>query len=278
MPFQRGIAKRAYCLDHCCPSSDPFAVYHLVIAALSVYAYFAGMVYIRSFIFNSLFYLMTGLVVVLLLPLLLLPSIVVRIVARCWGWMTAKLLLIAGVKHRIHGAMMLDRQVIYAAKHQSAWETIVLVGFLRMPVTVMKRELLFLPLVGLFFYRAGCIAVDRAAGMRALRELRKSAVLHWQRGRSLLIFPQGTRVEPGANHGYEVGVFALYDATGLPVVPVALNSGHVWPRNSWTKKPGIVDVRFLPPIAPGLSRKVFMAELEKRIEAGMAAIDTLHED
>lgn len=247
-----------------------------MIAALCVYAYFLEMVYLRSLIFNSLFYLMTALVVLLFLPLLLLPSIVVRIVARCWGWMTAKLLLIVGIKHRIHGDMMLDRQVIYAAKHQSAWETIVLVGFLRMPVTVMKRELLFLPLIGLFFFRAGCIAVNRAGGMRALRELRESAVLHWQRGRSLLIFPQGTRVEPGISHSYEVGIFALYDSTGLPVVPVALNSGYVWPRNSWTKQPGIVDVRFLPPIAPGLSRKVFMAELEKRIEAGMASIKTLN--
>ena len=245
-----------------------------MIAALSICAYFADMVYLRSFIFNSLFHLMTAMIVVLLLPLLLLPSVVVRIVARCWGWMTAKLLLIAGVRHRIWGDMALDQQVIYAAKHQSAWETIVLVGCLRMPVTVMKRELLFLPLIGLFFLRAGCIAVDRAGGMRALRELRKAAVRHWRHGRSLLIFPQGTRVEPGISHGYEVGVFALYDATGLPVVPVALNSGHVWPRNSWTKRPGIVDVQFLSPIAPGLSRKAFMAKLEKQIEAGMAAIDS----
>ena len=121
-----------------------------MIAALSFCAYFAGMVYLRSFIFNSLFYLMTALVVMLLLPLLLLPSIVVRCVARCWGWLTARLLLIAGVRHRFQGDMALDQQVIYAAKHQSAWETIVLVGVLRMPVTVMKRELLLLPLIGLF--------------------------------------------------------------------------------------------------------------------------------
>ncbi len=232
------------------------------------------MVYIRSFIFNSLFYLMTAMVVVLLLPLLLLPSPVVRFIALCWGWLTAKLLLIVGIRHRVWGDIALDQQVIYAAKHQSAWETIVLVGFLRMPVTVMKRELMFLPLIGLFFLRAGCIVVDRAGGMRSLRELRKAALRHWRYGRSLLIFPQGTRVKPGASQRYEVGVFALYDATGLPVVPVALNSGRVWPRNSWTKQPGIVDVRFLPPIAPGLSRKAFMAELEKQIEAGMTAIDT----
>ena len=113
--------------------------------------------------------------------------------------------------------------------------------------------------------------------MRALRKMRDAALELAAQGRSMLIFPQGTRVALGASKPYEIGVFALYDSTGLPVVPVALNSGLVWPRNSWTKHPGIVDVRFLPAIAPGLSRKAFLGELERQIEAGMAAIDTPHE-
>ena len=236
------------------------------------------MVYLRSFIFNSLFYVMTTLVVMLFLPILLLPAIVVRGVARTWGWLTGKLLLIAGVRHRIQGDMAADQQVIYAAKHQSAWETIVLVGILKMPVTVMKRELLFLPLIGLFFLKAGCIAVNRAGGMKALRAMRHEAKRYFQQGRSLLIFPQGTRVATGASHGYEIGVFALYDSTGLPVVPVALNSGRFWPRNRWIKHPGTVEVLFLDPIEPGLSRKAFMAELERRIEAGMTIIEAPYND
>jgi len=243
-----------------------------MIAALCIYAYFSGMVYLRSFLFNSLFYLVTALLTLVLVPFLLLPSFFVRVLARFWGWITAQLLRLAGINHRISGDPALDQQVIYAAKHQSAWETIVLVGFLRMPVTVMKRELLFLPLIGLFFLRAGCIAVDRAGGMKALRGMRNAAMRYRDRGRSLLIFPQGTRVAPGDYHRYEAGVFALYEATGLPVVPVALNSGHVWPRNSLRKFPGVVDVSFLEPIKPGLARKAFMVELEARIEAGMAQI------
>ena len=235
------------------------------------------MVYLRSFLVNSLFYLFSVMLVVVVAPILLLPSICVRILARFWGWTTAQILRLAGIRHRIAGDVAFDRQVIYAAKHQSAWETIVLVGFLRMPVTVMKRELLFLPLIGLYFMRAGCIAVNRAHGMKALRAMRKKAVHFRDRGRSMLIFPQGTRVAPGTDHPYEIGVFTIYESTGLPVVPVALNSGHVWPRNSWSRTPGIVDVRFLDPIEPGLSRKAFMAELETRIEAGMARLEAPYE-
>ena len=89
----------------------------------------------------------------------------------------------------------------------------------------------------------------------------------------MLIFPQGTRIAPGVDHLYEIGVFALYEATGLPVVPVALNSGHVWPRNSWMKYPGLVMVEFLDPIDPGLDRKSFMATLKQRIEDRMEILD-----
>ena len=89
----------------------------------------------------------------------------------------------------------------------------------------------------------------------------------------MLIFPQGTRVAPGMDHPYEIGVFSLYQATGLPVLPVALNSGHIWPRNSWLKYPGRVTVEFLDLIEPGLDRKRFMATLKKRIEDRMRVLD-----
>ena len=245
----------------------------LLVARLSVCAYFDPMVYLRSFVLNTLFYLVTAALVIILLPLLLLPSVLTHWMGRLWAWTTQILLRIAGVRHRTSGDAYIDDQVIYAAKHQSAWETIALVGYLRAPVPVLKRSLLFLPVIGLFFLKSGCIPVDRSAGMKALKKMRDAAIAHRDRGRSLLIFPQGTRVAPGASHPYEIGVFALYDATGLPVVPVALNSGHVWPRNSWRKYPGTVDVDFLEPIPPGLKRKEFMALLEERIETRMAALD-----
>ena len=231
------------------------------------------MVYLRSFLFNSLFYLMTTLIVVLLLPLLLLPRQVVWCVARLWGWSTSKLLYICGIDHEITGDMHADETVIYASKHQSAWETIVLYAVLKAPITVMKRELLFLPLIGFFFLRAGCIAVNRSGGMKALRELRASALRIRENPRSILIFPQGTRVMPHTPHDYQIGVFTLYDTTGFTVIPIALDSGRVWPRNSWLKFPGRVSVRFLEPIKPGLTRKQFMSTLEHQIESEVAILE-----
>jgi len=231
------------------------------------------MVYLRSFLFNSLFYLMTTLIVVLLLPLLLLPRQVVWCVARLWGWSTSKLLYICGIDHEITGDMHADETVIYASKHQSAWETIVLYAVLKAPITVMKRELLFLPLIGFFFLRAGCIAVNRSGGMKALRELRASALRIRENPRSILIFPQGTRVMPRTPHDYQIGVFTLYDTTGFTVIPIALDSGRVWPRNSWLKFPGRVRVRFLEPIKPGLTRKQFMSTLEHQIESEVAILE-----
>ena len=102
--------------------------------------------------------------------------------------------------------------------------------------------------------------------MRALLEMRSEAIKLVSNGRSILIFPQGTRVPPGEEKTYEIGVFALYQVTGLPVIPVALNSGHVWPKNSWTKKSGLIQVEFLQPISPGLKRKKFMSILVKLLK------------
>ena len=236
------------------------------------------MMYLRSWIFNILFYGVTAGLAFLVVPTLLLPAAAIRAVARFWGWLTVQLLHIVGASHRVSGDQHLGDQVIYAAKHQSAWETIVLSLLLHTPVVVLKRELLMLPLLGMYFQKAGCVAVDRSAGMRALRKLREDAVAARDSGRSLLIFPQGTRVAPGMDHKYEIGVFALYEATGLPVVPIALNSGQVWGRNSWLKRSGRIEVEFLPPIAPGLSRRDFMAALESAIETRMAVLDAPYLD
>ena len=231
------------------------------------------MVYLRSLIFNILFFGTTVVMAILVLPALLLPAPVIRAAARLWGWVTVQALRVACGTHRLSGDVQAGSQVIYAAKHQSAWETVVLALLLHTPVFVLKRELLRLPLLGWYFSKAGCIAVDRSAGMRALRKLRDDAVAAASGGRSILIFPQGTRVAPGVEHRYEIGVFALYEATGLPVVPVALNSGHVWGRNSWLKRPGRIDVEFLASIEPGLSRRDFMERLETAIETRMAELD-----
>ena len=231
------------------------------------------MVYLRSFVFNSMFYTGTSILVIVMGPVLLFPSRYARAVARFWGYMTYLMLGLIGINKMVRGNRHLDRQVLYAVKHQSAWETIILCWLLAAPAFVLKRELLRLPIIGWFFLKTGCIPVDRSAGMKALRDMRLAGQVLAKKGRSMLIFPQGTRVAPGTDKPYEIGVFSLYQATGLQVVPVALNSGHVWPRNSWLKYPGKVTVEFLDPIETGLNRKNFMATLKKRIENPMLVLD-----
>ena len=231
------------------------------------------MILIRSFLFNFLFYASTAILAICLLPLLLRSSWA-RAAGRFWGWYTACLLHIVGLRHEIWGEAQKDRQVIYAVKHQSAWETLILYWELEAPVIVLKRELLWLPVLGWFFLRSGCIAVDRKAGMAALKKMRSQAVMAAAGGRSLLIFPQGTRVAADQSAPYQVGVFALYQATNLNVVPVALNSGRFWARNGFIKRPGKVIVHFLPALAKDLPRGSFMTKLEREIETATLNLES----
>ena len=224
------------------------------------------MIILRSFLFNILFYVGTVSLAVIAMPALLGPASWARKIGIFWGWYVNQALRVVGISHQLEGDMRLDQQVIYAAKHESAWETMSLCWHLKAPVIVLKQELLFIPFVGWFMKRAGSLGVDRKAGMKALKKLRSDAVSAQKTGRSLQIYPQGTRTAPGQEAPYQIGVYALYDATGLPVVPIALNSGSFWGKRAFMKQPGTIRVSFLPPIAPGLSRKEFMAKLETAIE------------
>ena len=236
------------------------------------------MVLIRSLVFNVLFYGMTAVMVTIGLPLLLLPQRIVVFYANIWAGGLRLLLKIVGISHRISGPMP-EGQVIYAAKHQSAWETVILYQELGNPAPVLKRELVYLPIMGFYFLRIPAVPIDRGAGSKALRMLMETASQIADAGHSILIFPQGTRVAPGASHPYHIGTFAVYKATGLPVVPVALNSGLFWSRAAFIKRPGWIDVTMGEPIPPGLDRKAFMARLENEIEnatlvlPGMAAAE-----
>ena len=137
---------------------------------------------------------------------------------------------------------------------------------------MLKKELLSIPLFGWFLKRAGMIAVDRKGGASALRSMARQATETLESGRSILIFPEGTRVAPGQTRPYQPGVAALYTQQKVPVVPVALNSGLFWGRRAFFKKPGTIVVQILPPIPPGLDRKAFMRDLESRIEPASAAL------
>ena len=235
---------------------------------------------IRSLAFNLAFYLWTALMMIAFLPVLLLPYPATYWFGRQWArgslWLLKHLV---GLDHRVVGLEHIRRgPAIYASKHQSSWDTLIFALYLHLPAYVLKRELLFLPLFGFYLLKAGHIPVDRNAGAPALRKMLAAAKRRRDRGRDILIFPEGTRVAVGGRRPYQPGIAALYGQLDLPVVPVALNSGLYWGRRSFHKKPGTITLEFLPAIPPGLPRRTFMAELEKRLEGASTRLAKVETD
>jgi 1-acyl-sn-glycerol-3-phosphate acyltransferase len=229
---------------------------------------------LRSVLFNLLYGIWTAGMHILCLPLLFASQRAIQAAGGVWIDGTLFLLKhVVGIDHRVAGAENLPATpAIFAAKHQSAWETLFLSRYLGFPAFVLKKELLSIPLFGWFLRRSGMIAIDRKAGASALRQMAREATETLAAGRSILIFPEGTRVAPGESRPYQPGVAALYTQQKVPVVPVALNSGLFWGRRSFIKKPGTIVVEILPPIPPGLDRKAMMKELENRIETAARAL------
>src|SRR6266478_4749649 len=230
------------------------------------------MIWARAFAFNFAFFAWTAILGTIGLPFLFTPRAVTMRFGRFWA--SGVLVLhrvIVGLGHEIRGLDRVPRGgCIIAMKHQSAWDTLILPVVLGDPAVVLKRELLLLPFFGWYAARAGSIAIDRKAGAGALRRMVAAARPIAAQGRPIVIFPEGTRVAPGAHLPYQPGVAALYQALALPLVPAAVNSGLFWGRRSFVKRPGRITLEFLEPIPPGRSRRRVMAELERRVETATA--------
>jgi 1-acyl-sn-glycerol-3-phosphate acyltransferase len=197
-----------------------------------------------------------------------------RWVARFWmQGLQAVLRLVVGLSYEVRGRERLPAgPAIIASKHQSAWETLIFHVLVPDLAVGLKYELTRIPVFGWYLMRGGAIRIDRGGAARALRSLVEGARDRAARGVSILIFPEGTRRAPEDPPDYKPGVAALYTALDLPVVPVALNSGLFWSRRSFMKRPGRITVEFLEPIPPGLDRRTFMAELQRRIETATARL------
>jgi 1-acyl-sn-glycerol-3-phosphate acyltransferase len=223
---------------------------------------------LRSLFFNVGWYVGTTTLAIAGSPILLMPRRFVVAWSLVWiDFCLWWLRITCRLTHRVSGLEnMPTGPVIFACKHQSSWETLAFSRLFPGAATVMKRELVLIPIVGWAMARAGNIAVERGDGAKALRGLVKQAKATLEEGRSILIFPEGTRVAVGDEKPYQVGTAALYRQLGVPVVPVALNSGLFWGRRKFIKWPGVIDVEILPAIPPGLGRDVFMATLRESIE------------
>ena len=222
----------------------------------------------RSLVFNVLFYVTTTMFVVIGSPLLFAPRRwamwALAINSRFELWL---LKLIVGTTLEVRGQEKLPRSAcLVACKHQSAWESFALIPLFRDPALLMKRELFWIPFHGWFSHKFEMIPVDRDKGPAALRRMLREAKARIADGREIIIFPEGTRRAPGAPPDYKTGVILLYDALGVPCVPVALNSGLFWPRRSLTRRPGTIVVEFLDPIPTGLPKAEFVKRLTEAIE------------
>jgi 1-acyl-sn-glycerol-3-phosphate acyltransferase len=157
---------------------------------------------------------------------------------------------------------------IFAFKHQSTWETLIIYALLYDPAIVLKRELLWIPFFGWYLQKMQMIALSRSKTNRLqdLKSLLKAAENTIGQKRPIVIFPEGTRSKPGQKPLYHSGIASLYLHLGIPVIPVAHNAGLFWPRRGFLKYPGTITLELLEPIQPGLSRQEFMTVLENTIE------------
>jgi 1-acyl-sn-glycerol-3-phosphate acyltransferase len=224
---------------------------------------------LRSAVFNVLFFILTALCVLggLLMP----PPFPRRWVRRyVKGWANLILWLlrvVCGLRVNVTGLENLPPgPAVIAAKHQSAFDTVVWLALLPDPVYVLKQELLRIPVWGTLARRYGAVAVNRAGGASALKQMVREASAAAAEGSQIIIFPEGTRTAPGQRVPYLPGVVALGAAVGRPIVPVATDSGMFWGKRSFAKRPGELTIAILPPLPQGLPRAALLARMQEAIE------------
>ena len=232
------------------------------------------MVLLRSILFQIFFWTFSILMNLLWLPSLLMPRRAVVRGMEIWAGVSFwGLKHIAGLDYEVRGREnLVPGAAIYASKHLSMWETIATHVLLNDPATIMKRELLSVPVYGWYAQKCEMIVIDRGGHAKTIRKMIADAKKRVAEGRPIVIFPEGTRMGLGAAPDYKPGVAALYMELDVPCVPMAHNSGLYWPRRGFLRKPGRIVVEVLPAIPPGLKRPAFMAELERRLEEATARL------
>lgn len=191
--------------------------------------------------------------------------------AKVWSigvfWMLKK---VCKIDYKIIGIENIAKEpCIFACKHQSMWETVVMHLIVDRPVYAYKKELELIPFYGWFVKFMSGIKVDRKGGAKSLKSVINQAKKYLAKGQSVVIFPQGTRVPVASSiekYPYQAGITALYNSCDVKIVPVALNSGFFWPKGKIMKKSGTITIEFLPAIERGLRKEEFNRKLISLIE------------
>ena len=227
------------------------------------------MQFIKSLIFNIFLYCGLILIFILAIPTLILPDKFTIF----FGRMSAKyivfiLKLVLNTKVIFHGEENLKKvdRFFVASAHQSMFETFALQIPLDGPIFILKKELMNIPLFGWYLRKIGAIAIIRETTTKEnLSFFDKVKNKLEDNKRPLLIFPQGTRVKLDECPPFKKGVGRIYNALNLPCIPVAVNTGKVWPKNSFMKHSGDIHISFLEPIMPGKEKDEFIKEIENKI-------------
>ena len=226
------------------------------------------MLVFKSIIFYISLIIWTLFMGIICLPYLLLPSKFLNFPTKIWIKVIFIFLEnICNIKHRIEGMEnMPDESVLIASKHQSAFETLALYFYLKDCFFVHKKELFLIPVFGQYLYKSNMVSIDRSGGTKTMREMLEKVKSKLDTGNSIIIFPEGTRKTPGSKADYKTGFIGIYNHTKRKILPVALNSGLCWPKQSWVLEKGLITIKFLPTIDKGLDKKVLLNEVQNRIE------------
>ncbi|MCW3784543.1 lysophospholipid acyltransferase family protein [Defluviimonas salinarum] len=222
--------------------------------------------YLLSVIFIVQMYLAMALYALFWTPFVMLrrEAVFDAVHAYC-RWVRVSAAVLVGLKSEIRGEVPSD-EVLIGAKHQSFFDIILMCSVLPRPKFIMKKELLWAPIVGWYAKKLGCIPVDRGKRGKAIKMMVAAVQAGTAWPGQLIIYPQGTRVAAGTVKPYKVGVGVLYSQLGQDCVPAATNVGVFWPRHGLLRKPGLAVVEFLPRIPAGLSVEEFMGRIEPEIE------------
>ena len=224
---------------------------------------------IRSLIFNLFFYSVVIVVLIIATPTLILPKKFTLLFGKFLGHYVVFIVKIfLNTKVEFKGIENIPKKEKYfiASAHQSMFETFALQSVLDYPVFILKKELLKIPLFGSYLKKIKSIEIVRDTTTKDnINFFDKVASIIKNEKRPLLIFPQGTRVKVDDKVPFKKGVGRIYEALNISCVPVALNSGKVWPKHGVIKYPGKITISFLKPIEPGLNREDFLKNLEAKI-------------
>lgn len=228
--------------------------------------------WVRSLIFIGAMYL-----AMLVIALIYLPWAIVSrrgAIAACHmycAWVRWSAAWMIGLRTEVRGTPPTD-EVLIAAKHQSFLDIIMIYGAVPRGKFIMKRILIYAPILGQYALRIGSIPVDRGKRGQAIKKMVADVAAGRALPGQLIIYPQGTRIAPGVRAPYKIGSGVLYKELGQDCVPVACNVGVFWPRHGIYRKPGLAVVEFLPRIPAGLPVDQFMAQLQAAVETRSNAL------